>query len=144
MGKVLVVSQNKTIPNKLSAKAFVDAIEDLQRRKDCRALMRVMFRLTGNRAKMWGANIVGYGSYHYRYASGREGDFFLMGFSPRKQALTIYVVAGFSRFPRLMQRLGKYRTGKSCLYVKRLDDVDPDVLEELLGQSQDYLRRTYR
>ena len=137
------MSQNKTTANKLSVKAFVDAIEDSQKRKDCRALMKTMSRLTGNRAKMWGASIVGYGSYHYRYASGREGDFFLMGFSPRKQALTIYVVAGFSHFPKLMKQLGKYKTGKSCLYVKRLDDVDPDVLEELLAQSRDYLRRTY-
>lgn len=137
------MGQNKTIANKLNVKAFVDGIEDLQKRKDCRALMKTMSGLTGKRAKMWGTNIVGYGSYHYRYASGREGDFFLMGFSPRKQALTIYVVAGFSHFPRLMQRLGKYKTGKSCLYLKRLDDVDPDVLEELLGQSRDYLRRTY-
>jgi len=139
----MAVGQNKTIANKLSVKAFIDGVEDTHKRKDCRTLMKVMSRLTGKRAKMWGTTIVGYGSYHYRYASGREGDFFLMGFSPRKQALTIYVVAGFSHFPQLMRQLGKYKTGKSCLYVKRLDDIDTDVLERLLEQSQDYLRRTY-
>lgn len=137
------MADNKTVPSRLSVKAFVDSIEDLQKRKDCRALMKIMSRLTGNRAKMWGTNIVGYGSYHYRYASGREGDFFLMGFSPRKQALTVYVVAGFNKFPQLMKRLGKYKTGKSCLYLKRLSDVDVDVLEQLLEQSRAHLRRTY-
>ncbi len=137
------MAQNKTVANKLSTKAFIDSVDDPQKRKDCRALMKLMARLTGNRAKMWGTNIVGYGSYHYRYASGREGDFFLMGFSPRKQALTIYVVAGFSKFSKLMAKLGKYKTGKSCLYVKRLEDIDVDVLEELLSASRDYLRRTY-
>lgn len=137
------MAQNKTTATKLSTKVFVDGIEDLQKRKDCRALMKLMARLTGNRAKMWGTNIVGYGSYHYRYASGREGDFFLMGFSPRKQALTIYVVAGFSKFPKLMAKLGKYKTGKSCLYVKRLEEIDFNVLEKLLTASRDYLRSTY-
>ena len=136
-------NDNKTQPNKLSVRAFIDGVEDPARRKDCRALAKLMGRLTGKRAKMWGTTIVGYGSYHYRYASGREGDFFLMGFSPRKQALTIYVVAGFGKFPKLMKRLGKYKTGKSCLYVKSLEDVDMETLEALLQASQDYLRRTY-
>ena len=134
---------NKTVANQLSPRTFIDEVEDRQKRADCRELMKLMARLTGKRAKMWGTTIVGYGSYHYRYASGREGDFFLMGFSPRKQALAIYVVAGFSKFPDLMRKLGKYKTGKSCLYVKRLADIDLNVLEQLLVGSRDHLLNTY-
>ena len=93
---------------------------------------------------MWGKSIVGFGKYHYQYESGREGDFFLSGFSPRKQALTIYVMAGFSKFPKLMKKLGKYKTGKSCLYVKKLDDIEESVLTELINQSLKYMRETYQ
>jgi hypothetical protein len=92
---------------------------------------------------MWGPSIVGYGKYHYRYESGREGDFFLTGFAPRKQALTIYVISGFKAHGALMKKLGKYKTGKSCLYVKRLDDIDRDVLTQLVQASVNYLREKY-
>jgi hypothetical protein len=105
--------------------------------------MKLMSQITGNRAKMWGTAIVGYGKYHYKYESGREGDFFLTGFSPRKQALSIYIVSGFSINPELMEKLGKYKTGKSCLYVKKLDDLDRSVLKQLVKESVAYMRKKY-
>ena len=103
----------------------------------------MMRKATGKRAKMWGPSIVGYGTYHYKYASGREGDFLMTGFSPRKQALTVYVIPGFEYFETLMKKLGKYKTGKSCLYIKRLSDVDQEILEQLLIRSVQYMREHY-
>ena len=103
----------------------------------------MMRKATGKRAKMWGSSIVGYGTYHYKYESGREGDFMVTGFSPRKQALTVYVMPGFSHFDKLMAKLGKYKTGKSCLYIKRLSDVDEKVLERLIDSSVKHMRKKY-
>jgi hypothetical protein len=91
---------------------------------------------------MWGDSIVGFGSYHYRYASGREGDWFVTGFSPRKQNLTLYIMAGFDNYDHLLQNLGKHKTGKSCLYIKRLEDVDLDTLRELVSQSVQHMNET--
>lgn len=106
---------------------------------DCAKLVEIMGRATGAEPRMWGPSIVGFGSYHYKYDSGREGDWFLTGFSPRKQALTLYIMAGFERYDDLMRRLGRHSTGKSCLYVRRLDDVDLDVLTELVQASVDHV-----
>ena len=103
----------------------------------------MMRKATGKRAKMWGPSIVGFGTYHYKYASGREGDFLMTGFSPRKQALTVYVIPGFEHFETLMKKLGKYKTGKSCLYIKRLSDVDEKILEQLINRSVKYMREHY-
>ncbi len=130
----------KTAATKASVSAFLDGIEDEERRKDCKALAKLLRRVTGATPKMWGASIVGYGSYHYRYASGREGDWFLAGFSPRKQDLTVYVMAGLEGRAALLRRLGKHKAGKGCLYLKRLADVDTGVLEELVQSSVDDLR----
>ena len=105
--------------------------------------MKLMRETTGNRATMWGSSIVGFGKYHYKYESGREGDFFLTGFAPRKQALTIYIVNGFKPHANLMEKLGKFKTGKSCLYVKTLDDIDRSVLETLVQASVAYMRKKY-
>ena len=127
--------ENETKPTSQSVKAFIDGIEDEQRRKECRAISKLMRRVTGARPKMWGDSIVGFGDYHYKYDSGREGDFFLAGFSPRKQALSLYIVSGFKGHEDLLDKLGKYKTGKSCLNVKRLSDIDLDVLEELVSKS---------
>jgi hypothetical protein len=102
-----------------------------------------MRKATGKRARMWGTSIVGYGTYHYKYASGREGDFLMTGFSPRKQALTVYVIPGFSHFGTLMNKLGKYKTGKSCLYIKRLSDIDEKILEQLINRSVKHMRKHY-
>ena len=137
------MAQNKTQPTRQKVSEFIAGIEDAQKRADCRELMKIMRAVTGRRATMWGASMVGYGKYHYRYESGREGDFFLTGFAPRKQALTIYIISGFKAHAALMKKLGKYKTGKSCLYVKRLDDIDRDVLTQLVQASVDYLREKY-
>ena len=133
----------KTRPTALSADAFIDALDDEQKRADCRVVGELMAEITGAEGVIWGSSIVGFGSYHYRYASGREGDFFEAGFSPRKRALTIYVMAGFAEYDDLLARLGKHTTGKSCLYVKRLADIDLDVLREMLVRSVAYIRAKY-
>ena len=130
----------KTKPTTGSVKAFLDALPD-QQRKDCRVIARIMREATSARPKMWGPSIVGYGSYHYKYAPGREGDFFLAGFSPRKQALTLYIMAGFESYDALLKKLGKYKTGKSCLYIKRLDEVDVSVLAKLVKASAKHVAK---
>jgi hypothetical protein len=137
------MAENKTQPTGASVTAFVKSIDDPRRRADVRKVAAMMRRATGKRPRMWGTSIVGYGTYHYKYASGREGDFMLTGYSPRKQALTVYVLAGFSRFAPLMKKLGKYQTGKSCLYIKRLEDIDESVLEQLIAESVKYMRDNY-
>jgi len=137
------MADNKTKPNKTSVTAFISGIEDEQKRRDAKKVAAMMREATGSRAKMWGANIVGYGQYHYKYDSGREGDFMIAGFSPRKQALTLYVIPGFKHFEELMSKLGKYKTGKSCLYIKRLSDVDEKVLRRLIVASVKYRRKNY-
>ena len=137
------MAENKTKPTKLSVTAFISSIGDKQKRADVKKVAALMRKATGARAKMWGANIVGFGQYHFKYDSGREGDFMLVGFSPRKQALTIYIIAGFTRFAPLMKKLGKYKTGKSCLYVRRLSDIDEAVLDRLIQDSVKYMRKNY-
>lgn len=137
------MSENKTRPTDASVEAFLDAVDDDGKRSDARVLVDMMAEVTGARGVMWGSSIVGFGSYHYRYASGREGDFLEVGFSPRKRALTIYVMPGFSDYDDLLERLGKHTTGKSCLYVKRLSDIDLGALRELLTRSVAYLREKY-
>ena len=137
------VAENKTKATKVSVTAFINSIDDKQKRADVRKVAAMMRRATGKRAKMWGSSIVGYGTYHYKYASGREGDFMVSGFSPRKQALAVYIMAGFGQFDTLMKELGKYKTGKSCLYIKRLSDVDEKVLEQLIAGSVKYMRKNY-
>ena len=137
------MAENKTRATIASVTEFINAIEDRQKRADARKVAAIMRRVTGKRAKMWGSSIVGYGTYHYKYESGREGDFMITGFSPRRQALTVYILAGFGRFDTLMGKLGKYKTGKSCLYIKRLSDVDEKVLEKLIDGSVKYMRNNY-
>lgn len=137
------MAENKTQTTGASTVSFINSIEDPQKRADCRKIAAMMRAATGARAKMWGGNIVGFGRYHYKYASGREGDFMLTGFSPRKQALTVYIMPGFSHFSALMSKLGNYKTGKSCLYIKRLSDVDEGVLQRLITESVKYMRQKY-
>ncbi|MDH4350546.1 MAG: DUF1801 domain-containing protein, partial [Gemmatimonadota bacterium] len=122
----------KTARTTASVNRFLKTITDERRRADCLAVLRIMKRVTRTDPAMWGTSIVGFGSYHYRYASGREGDWPITGFSPRKQALTVYVMTGFKRYPQLMEKLGKHSTGSSCLYIKHLEDVDLVVLEDLI------------
>ena len=138
------MSENKTKATKQSVTKFLNDIENKQMRSDAKKVAALMRKLTGSRAKMWGTSIVGFGEYHYKYASGREGDFMISGFSPRKSALTLYIMGGFSRHDSLMKKLGKYKTGKVCLYVKKLSDIDEKVLEQLIKRSIQYMRKTYK
>lgn len=137
------MAENKTQPTRRSVTALINGIDDKQKRADAKKIAAMMRKATGARAAMWGPSIVGYGRYHYRYESGREGDFMLTGFSPRKQALTVYIIPGFKPFESLMKKLGVYKTGKSCLYIKRLSDVDEGVLEHLIVESVKHMRRNY-
>jgi len=136
-------AQNKTRETRASVAKFLAAQKDPQRVADCQAIHDIMARVTGAEPRMWGASIVGFGSYHYRYESGREGDMLRTGFSPRKEALTLYIMGGFPRHAALMAKLGKYTTGKSCLYIKRLADVDLAVLERLIRESWDHMATRY-
>lgn len=131
----------KTQPTTASVDDFLNAIADQGRRRDCLTVARIMKNVTGAEPQMWGPSIVGFGSYHYKYDSGREGDWFLTGFAPRKQALTLYIMAGFSRYAALMKKLGKHKKGKSCLYVQKLADLDLAILRELIEQSVEHLRK---
>ena len=132
----------KTKETDASVEVFLDSIEDEQRREDCKAVAQLMQQVTKEKPKMWGSSIVGFGQYHYKYASGHEGDAALTGFSPRKQALTLYIMGGFDTYNDLMSKLGPYKIGKACLYVKRLADVDQKVLKELIKQSVDHMKKT--
>ncbi len=137
------MAELKTRPTAASVTAFLAAVDDPQKRKDAKTIAAMMRRATGARAKMWGPSIVGYGSYHYVYASGRSGDWLLTGYSPRKQNMTIYLMSGFKDLEPLMKKLGTYKTGKSCLYIKRLSDVDEAVLEQLITRSVALMRERY-
>lgn len=136
------MSEPKTKPHDASVDAFLNNIEDPHKREDAFAIRQLMEEVTGEQAVMWGTSIVGCGKYHYKYASGREGDSMLVGFSPRKQNLTLYIMAGFDNYDDLLSNLGKYKTGKACLYIKRLSDVDKDTLRELIRQSVDHMIAT--
>lgn len=129
------MAELKTKKNEGDVDAFINSVKDEAKRKDCRTLVELMSSVTGDNATMWGETIVGFGSYHYKYASGKEGDWMAVGFSPRKANLTLYIMSGFDEYEALLSRLGKHTTGKSCLYIKRLDDVDTDVLRELVATS---------
>lgn len=123
---------NKTQPTAVSAADYVAAIEHPVRRADAAVLLDMMSRITGWEARMWGPSIVGFGTYHYTYESGREGDFMRTGFSARKANLVVYIMPGYTDFSAILARLGKHKLGKSCLYINKLADVDQDVLEELI------------
>jgi hypothetical protein len=129
------MADNKTKPTKLSVAAFLDALTDLTRRADAKALVRLMQNAAGEKPKMWGPSIIGFGSYHYKYDSGREGDMPLIGFSPRKAATVLYIMAGLRDSGALLAKLGKHTTGKGCLYINKLADVDQKVLEALVVKS---------
>lgn len=129
------MAEAKTKPTDASVEKFLAGVADEARRADCLAVLKLMKQVTKAQPRMWGPSIVGFGSYHYVYASGHSGDWPLTGFSPRKQDLTLYITPGFERYAALMKKLGKYKTGKSCLYLKRLSDVDLEVLKELVARS---------
>ena len=126
------MAEPKTKPTNQSVKEFLNEISEPERRADCFAVAKIMEEITGEKPKMWGPSIVGFGSYHYKYASGREGDWPMMGFSPRKKDLTLYIMMGFEKHADLMEKLGKHSTAKSCLYIKRLSDVHIPTLKKLI------------
>lgn len=125
----------KTKVNDASVEGFLNSVADEQKRGDCFEILKLMKQVTKETPKMWGSSIVGFGSYHYKGASGREGDWMLTGFSPRKQNLTLYIMGGFDSHKDLLKKLGKYETSVGCLYIKKLDDVDRKVLKELVAGS---------
>ena len=126
------MAELKTKVNDASVEGFLSTIEDEKKRQDSFALLEFMKRVTQTEPKMWGNSIIGFGTYHYKYASGREGDWPPVGFSPRKQALTLYIMADWTAHTDLLARLGKYKNGKSCIYIKKLEDIDLEVLEQLI------------
>jgi hypothetical protein len=129
------MAENKTKPNKLSVAAFIDALTDPARRADAKALVKLMQTASGETPKMWGPSIIGFGSYHYRYDSGREGNMPLIGFSPRKAATVLYGMNASSDSKALLAKLGKHTTGKGCVYIKKLADVDQEVLETIASKA---------
>jgi hypothetical protein len=133
------MAELKTQPTDRDVIAFLNGIPDEKKRRDSFTIMDLMQQVTQSKPVMWGDAIIGFGSYHYCYESGREGDWFLTGFSPRKQNLTLYIMSGFDQYDALLARLGKHTTGKSCLYIKRLEDVDRSTLEELVRLSVENL-----
>lgn len=134
------MSENKTQKTTASVAAYIDAIVNPQQRADAKAVDAMMRAATGEEPAMWGTSMVGYGSYTYVYASGRSGDWPLVGFAARKSALTLYIMAGFDRYDALMQALGKHKVGKSCLYISKLADIDLAILRELIGASVKHMR----
>ena len=134
----------KTRANDASVKDFIRRVEPPAKRRDCENLLAMMRKTTKSKPRMWGDSIIGFGQYHYKYKSGREGDWFLSGFSPRKQNLTVYVTCGgFSRYQDLLDRLGKHKTSVGCLYIKNLAEVDAAVLQELIARAMADMREMY-
>ena len=137
------MAEVKTKQNDLSVDAYLDAVADEARRQDCRALVKLMSAVTKHAPKMWGDSIVGFGAYHYKYASGHEGDTCSVGFSSRKGDISIYILSGFEQHDALLAKLGKHKVGKACLYVRRLSDIDLPILEQLVSRSVAEIRRRY-
>ena len=137
------MTQLKTKQTNESVTDFIEKIENPIRREDARRLLDIFTETSGYPAKMWGDSIIGFGSYHYKYASGHEGDAALVGFSPRKAKVSLYFAAGDSEREKLLSQLGKHKSGKGCVYINQLADIDEDVLTKLIRQSVDFLKRTY-
>lgn len=135
------MAENQTQPTRLSVTKFIASVPDERRRAEARTLLKVFKAATGKRPAMWGSSIVGYGSYHYKYASGHEGDCCLAGFSPRKAAISVYITAGFADYGPLLKKLGPHKKAVGCLYLRRLDGVDLKVLEEMIRRSVADVRR---
>jgi hypothetical protein len=134
------MSENKTRPNDQNVIDFLTSVDHQTRREDAFTVLKMMEEITGEDAVMWGSSIVGFGSYHYKYDSGREGDMPLIGFSPRKQSMTLYIMSGFDSEEELLASLGKHKTGKACLYVNKLADVDEGVLRQMIKRSYEHMK----
>ena len=125
----------KTQKNDGDVDKFLDSVDSEQRKKDAKAVTKMMEEITGEKPVMWGASIIGFGTYHYKYASGREADWMRIGLSPRKQNLTLYILSGFSDKEGLLKKLGKHETGKGCLYINKLEDIDINILRKMIKES---------
>lgn len=134
---------NKTAPTRASVAAFIAAVADETRRADAKKLDKMFRDITGEKPALWGPSIIGYGSYHYKYESGREGEMCRTGFSPRKANLVLYILPGFKDYAPLLKKLGKHKTGKSCLYINKLADVDEVVLRDLIAKSWAWMNEKY-
>lgn len=137
------MAELKTSKNDGSVDDFLQSVEHPKRKADSLVVLELMKEITGEPPVMWGKSIVGFGSYHYTYASGRSGDWMKTGFSPRKQSLTLYIMNGFSNYDALLSKLGKFKTGKSCLYINKLEDIDMDVLKSLVRESVQAMTEKY-
>lgn len=138
------MAENKTKTEKTSVLDFINSVEDERKRKDSLSLLELFKSITKEEPVMWRPSIIGFGEYHYKYASGREGDFLITGFSPRKAASTLYLMGCMeNEFTHLMEKLGKYKMGAGCLYIKKLTDVDPEVLKQLISESFDFMKAKY-
>lgn len=137
------MAELKTRQNDASVSDFLNSIDDEQKRRDSCRIVEIMKEVTKEQPRMWGSSIIGFGSYHYRYKSGREGDWMKTGFSPRKQNLTVYAMCDVKKFNELLSRLGKHKTGKGCLYIKKLDDVNADVFRELVTETFEYMTQKF-
>jgi hypothetical protein len=136
------MTELKTQKNEASVSEFLNGVENDKKREDSFAVMKLMQEVVGEEPAMWGSSIIGFGGYHYKYASGREANWFLTGFSPRKKNLTLYIMSGFDNYETLLADLGKYSTGKSCLYINKLEDVDMTTLRKLVKESVDHMIKT--
>lgn len=136
-------NENKTQETNESVDAFLATIENDVKRADCTRIRDIMEEMSGKDAKMWGESIIGFGTYHYKYASGREGDFLRVGFAPRKANISLYIMNGFAKHQERLERFGKHKTGKSCLYIKKLADVDEAILREMIQDDLDYMLQKY-
>ena len=137
------MTANKTTQNEDSVKEFLKKIEDPEKQKTSWQILEIIKEISGKDPKMWGDSIIGFGKYHYKYATGREGDWMRIAFSPRKQNFSIYIMDGFDNHSELMEKLGKYKTGKSCLYIKKLQDIDIKILKELMKKSLLNMEKLY-
>jgi len=136
------MAELKTQPTDESVELFLNSVENDKKRTESFTILKLMREVTGSEPQMWGDSIVGFGKYKYRYASGRQGEWFLVGFSPRKRNLTLYIMSGFNGYDSLLGELGKFSTGKSCLYINKLEDIDMDTLRELVKRSVDHMIET--
>lgn len=137
------MAENKTKQTKASVDKFINSIKEETEREDCYKIIKLMKSITKEEPKMWGPSIIGFGSYHYKYASGREGDMCITGFSPHKQNISLYLMGGFEKQKTQLKKLGKHKTGKGCLYIKTLNDVDVKILKEMIVQSVKEMKKLY-
>ena len=133
----------KTVPTSKDVKNFIESVENETRKKDAYEILDLLKEVSGVKPKMWGPSIIGFGEYHYKYESGREGDMCRIGFSPRKANQVLYIIPGYSEFDELLGDLGKYRKGKSCLYINKLDDVDRKVLKKIVKKGWADMKKKY-